>query len=254
MFQMGDLVTPSSGFAGEGKVFKIIKINLNGRKDKTEYKIEAMENVAYVSPEIIWYENELCLIRTIDSLELQLSQNPLRTLASIIGETVENFHFGNIGPLWKERALTRKVVSNSPETIWFNARNIDREEKDMSKILEIYKEKKVKELEQKYDKQLKELEENDPVKVYLKQAEETIKEMLNVEDVTLSINSPYVEFTQETIDAKNKIIQTIRNEKREIDNKIKEIEALLELAPGYEEKIKILRDYEIVDKKKNIIL
>ena len=252
MFQMGDLVTPSSGFAGEGKVFKIIKINLNGRKDKTEYKIEAMEKVAYVSPEIIWYENELCLIRTIDSLELQLSQNPLRTLASIIGETVENFHSGNIGPLWKERALTRKVVSEN--IIWVNAKNIDREVKDMSKILEIYKDKKIKELEQKYDKQLKELEENDPVKVYLKQAEETIKEMLNVEDVTLSINSPYVEFTQETIDAKNKIIQTIRNEKREIDNKIKEIEALLELAPGYEEKIKILRDYEIVDKKKNIIL
>lgn len=248
MFKIGDLVTPRPAFVNDGKVFQIIDVDLQ----KEQYKIEPKEKVYCRFPINYWKEHELYLVRTIDSLELQLSQNPLRTLASIIEETVENFHFGNIGPLWKERELTRKVVSEN--TTWFNARNIDKEEKDMSKILEIYKEKKVNELEQKYDKQLKELEENDPVKVYLKQAEETIKEMLNVEDVTLSINSPYVEFTQETIDAKNKIIQTIRNEKREIANKIKEIEALLELAPGYEEKIKILRDYEIVDKKKNIIL
>ena len=37
-------------------------------------------------------------------------------------------------------------------------------------------------------------------------------------------------------------------------NKIQEIQALLELAPNYEEKMQILRDYDIIDKKKNIVL
>ena len=160
--------------------------------------------------------------------------------------------------LFKQRILgIWDLEKDNPFTIGIDTiqpNKNEKEGKDMLKILEIYKDKKEKEIEQKYDAQLNELEENDPLKVYLKQAEETIKEMLNVEDVTLCINSPCVELTQETIDAKNKIIEVIRNEKRKINNKIKEIEALLQLSPDYQESLKILRDYEIIDKKKNILL
>lgn len=132
--------------------------------------------------------------------------------------------------------------------------NKNKEENNMLKILEIYKEKKTKEIEQKYDKQLEDIEENDPISVYLKQTEEAIKEMLNSENVKLIINSDVFEFTKETIDKKNEIINTIRTEKAKIKAQIEEIEALLELAPNYEEKLQILRDYGIIDKRKNIIL
>lgn len=130
----------------------------------------------------------------------------------------------------------------------------NKEENNMLKILEIYKEKKTKEIEQKYDEQLKDIKENDPISVYLKQTEEAIKEMLNSENVKLIINSDVFEFTKETMDKKNEIINTIRTEKAKIKAQIEEIEALLELAPNYEEKLQILRDYGIIDKKKNIIL
>lgn len=132
--------------------------------------------------------------------------------------------------------------------------NKNKEENNMFKILEIYEEKKTKAIEFKYDKQLEELKANDPISVYLKQTEEAIKEMLNSDNVKLIINSDVVEFTKETIDKKNEIINTIRTEKAKIKAQIEEITALLELAPNYEEKLQILRDYGIIDKKKNIIL
>lgn len=130
----------------------------------------------------------------------------------------------------------------------------DKEEKDMLKILEIYGNKQIKKIEQKYYKQLKDIEKNDPISVYLKQTEEAIKEMLNSDNVSLVLNSDTMEFTQETVDKKREIIDTIETERAKIKAQIEEITALLELAPNYEEKLQILRDYGIIDKKKNIVL
>lgn len=134
-----------------------------------------------------------------------------------------------------------------------SANNI-KEEKDMLKILEIYKEKKTREIEQKYDEQLLELECNDPVNTLVRETEEKLKEMLNSDNVLLVLNSDTMEFTQETIEKRKKIIDIIHQEKKELNDVIKEIESLLELAPNYEEKLQILRDYGIIDKKKNIVL
>lgn len=142
-----------------------------------------------------------------------------------------------------------------PEIFRGSEININIKEKDkMLKILEIYEEKKVAEIERKYDKQLEELEANDPVTVCVKQAEDTLKEMLNTENLRLIVNGDVLEYTQETIDKRKEIINTIKNEKRTLKDQISEIEALLELAPNYEEKVQILKDYGIMDKKKNVIL
>ena len=122
----------------------------------------------------------------------------------------------------------------------------------MLKILEIYKEKKTKEIEQKYDKQLEDLDNNDPVTLLIKETEEAIKEMLNSENVRLVISSDVLEFTQETLEKRKAIIDIIHKEKEELNNVIKEIEALLEFAPNYEESTKILLAYDIIDKKGKI--
>lgn len=144
--------------------------------------------------------------------------------------------------------LCEKTIESTPYV------DYRKEEEHMLKLLEIYKDRKVREIETKYDKQLEELEANDSVQVFIKESEEIIKEMLNTEVVKLTLHSDVVEYTQETIDKKNEIINTIRDEKNKLNIKMNEISALLELAPNYEEKVKILRDYDIMDKKKNIIL
>lgn len=134
--------------------------------------------------------------------------------------------------------------------------NFNKKENTM-KILELYKEKQTKLIEHKYDKQIEELENNDKLRVYFEQVKETVKEILELKENEMcefNLYTPMVSLTKETIQKKEEIIKLICEEKAELNNKIEEIQALLELAPNYEEKIRILRDYGIIDKKKNIIL
>lgn len=154
----------------------------------------------------------------------------------------------NIMPVLDEKITKETYLQN------ISIGNINKEENNMFKILEIYKEKKTREIEHKYDEQLLELECNDPVNTLVKETEEKLKEMLNSDNVSLVLNSDTMEFTKETVDKRKEIIDTIRMEKAKIKAQIEEITALLELAPNYEEKLQILRDYGIIDKKKNIIL
>ena len=128
----------------------------------------------------------------------------------------------------------------------------NKEENNMLKILEIYKEKKTREIEQKYDAQLEDLEFNDPAQILINETEEKLKEILETDRVILSINSDTISVTSETIEKRNAIIDIIKKEKKELNNVIKEIEALLEFAPNYEESTKILLAYDIIDKKGKI--
>lgn len=154
----------------------------------------------------------------------------------------------NIIPVLDEKITNETNLQN------ISIENINMEENNMLKILEIYKEKKTREIEQKYDAQLEDLEFNDPAQILINETEEKLKEMLETDKVMISVNSDTVNVTPETIEKRNAIIDIIKKEKEELNNVIKEIEALLELAPNYEEKLQILRDYGIIDKRKNIIL
>lgn len=125
----------------------------------------------------------------------------------------------------------------------------NKEENNMLKILEIYKEKKTREIEHKYDEQLLELECNDPINAVIEEAEEKLREMLETDKIMISVNSDTVNLTPETIEKRKVIIDIIHKEKEELNNVIREIEALLEFAPNYEESTKILLAYDIIDKK-----
>ena len=128
----------------------------------------------------------------------------------------------------------------------------NKEGNNMFKILEIYKEKKTREIEHKYDEQLLELECNDPINAVIKEAEETLREMLKTDKVIISVTSDTVTLTPETIEKRKAIIDIIHKEKEELNNVIEEITALLEFAPNYEESTKILLAYDIIDKKGKI--
>ena len=148
--------------------------------------------------------------------------------------------------------FTRSVIIK-PALIQYNTLpNKNKEENNMFKILEIYKEKKTREIEHKYDEQLLELECNDPINAVIEEAEEKLREMLETDKVMISVNSDTVNLTPETIEKRKVIIDIIHKEKEELNNVIREIEALLEFAPNYEESTKILLAYDIIDKKGKI--
>ena len=193
--------------------------------------LDTIKNNDINPPEI----DEYNLMRNIKGIIINKDlENPFFTMYKIKFDIMERNFI--ISPYYDEKDIKKEETNN------------------MLKILKIYEEKKTKEIEEKYDKQLKELEENDPVTIYKKQSEETLKEILDTEELEIIINSDVCEFTKETMDKKKETINTIHNKKRELETQISEIEALLELAPNYEEKIQILKDYGIIDKEKNIVL
>ena len=81
-----------------------------------------------------------------------------------------------------------------------------------------------------------------------KQLEAVIPEKMEKTDINFDVYS----------DETDKLLEDLEKEKDkkldELYQKIEEIKALLQLSPDYQESLKILRDYEIIDKKKNILL
>lgn len=250
MFKIGDLVTPKPAYINDGKVFEIVGIDY--MKNTNTYELRPWEALPDEGICEGWTEDSLYLVRTIESIETEIGKRLVRTISEIIEETVKNFHSNKIGWDWKERDLTRKVVLNSSESIWFNTKNIDKEEQKMLKILELYENKQSQLIRNDYYSKMEEIQKNDVVSVIIeemkKQLEAVIPEKMEKIEIAQDLYS----------DETDKLLEDLEKEKNkkldELHQKIQYIKALLELAPGYEEKIKILRDYEIIDKKKNIIL
>ena len=106
--------------------------------------------------------------------------------------------------------ILRNSVIIKPALIQDNPlSNKNKEENNMLKILEIYKEKKTKEIEQKYDEQLLELECNDPVNILIKETEEKLEEMLNTDVVVVSVNSDTINLTPETLEKRKAITEIL---------------------------------------------
>ena len=253
------------------RTYTIDDITLNGldKNDKTYEKMIFEIFIGAIEKIKKNYDKDFKIIISEPALEqiVRVLQDPIwgkhynikKEHLNILGTTIQlkkeknNFskYEMNYLPMTREIMITPYYPDGYKEE---NKNKTDKENKNMLKILEIYGNKKMKEIEKKYDKQLNDLEENDPISVYVKQTEEAIKEMLNSDNVSLVLNSDTMGFTKETVDKREEIIDTIRMEKSKIKAQIEEITALLELAPNYEEKLQILRDYGIIDKKKNIIL
>lgn len=226
-------------------------IELIKRVKQNKEKNNNKNSVIFISKDYLFKLDELmCKIKWTNLLEQKCNEIGINSIIIKDPDLYTDF--------FVEYDLQTENVYIKPESDLYkeneHSTNNIKEENNMLKILENYQIKKETEIENKYDKQLKDLENSDPVTLLIKETEESIKEILNSENVRLVINSDVFEFTKETVNKRNEIINTIRDEKQKLRTKISEIVSLLDLAPNYEEKLQILRDYDIMDKKKNIIL
>lgn len=122
----------------------------------------------------------------------------------------------------------------------------------MFKILDLYEAKQRNLIMGEYNKRKEKIKENDVVTIIIeemkKQLGTIIPEKMERIDITLNVYS----------DEADKLFEEVEKEKDkkldELNQKMKEIDALLQLAPDYQESLKILRDYDIIDKKKNTLL
>lgn len=264
----GDLVTPSIEYLGHGHVFVVTEVDVEKRICYIElFRENATLGKCDLSPQsckkLIWNYLELDLIRTIESMYREWLTKPFKNLNQIKEETAQKYIKGESLPeIYGSREVEQSLsfdfsdicsgvsVGKFAGTLELNN---EKGEQDILKILELYKMKEIDLIKEKHEEMRKSIIEIDEIQLIIKEMENQVKAIAGEEADAYSFDyrGLYEDKTKKALKeidiAENKTII-------ELNKKIEQIQALLELAPNYEEKIKILRDYEIMDKKKNIIL
>lgn len=164
--------------------------------------------------------------------------------------------------------IIKDIVSNIQNALSFDFKlNIgeEREEKDMNKVLKLYEERKLKEINDKYDKKVEDdynaievvKQYNDLVNNFENKLEELFTSLDNFDNgylVTQCDSNCYKYALSEGM-IKNKIIDKYAEEKiadkLELDNLIGEVDAQLSLSDDLTYQLEVLSRYDIIDKKTN---
>lgn len=143
--------------------------------------------------------------------------------------------------------------------------NEEREEKDMNKVLKLYKERKLKEIDDKYDKKVEDdynaievvKQYNELVMNFESKLEELFKSLENFDNgylVTQCDSNCYKYALSEGM-IKSKISDKYAEEKiadkLELDNLVGEVDAQLSLSDDLTYQLEVLNRYGIIDKKTN---
>ena len=143
--------------------------------------------------------------------------------------------------------------------------NEEREEKDMNKVLKLYEERKLKEIDDKYDKKVDDdynaievvKQYNDLVNNFENKLEELFTSLDNFDNgyLVTQCDSNCYKYTLSEGMIKNKIMDKYAEEKiadkLELDNLVGEVDAQLSLSDDLTYQLEVLNRYGIIDKKTN---
>lgn len=248
MFKIGDIVRPKKGFLGHNYIFKIIKIESTPFEDDLyklqgiAQKLDLMYGPAFYQHDLImkaeqinWKEEELELTSNV---ELRYNVSNLDDINDI-AET--NSEFLN--------QYAKKLIKECEVKI----NKINEEEKEME-ILDLYKERKNQLLMNNFYKERQEIIEEDEIQKIKEEMIKQINIILDNEErnekfETLVPGIAKNVFTKQTQEKINKLEIDLDSEKDKLYNTIQEVRALFELTDDYNERIKILKNYDILDKK-----
>lgn len=234
MFKVGDIVTPKENCIGNGYYFQVEQIELSPFDDNT-YKLKRIEqkldplkgsipsqlNTIKSVEFALWKEEDLYAVKTLDSTAtLKISPYDVST----------------------------SIKSYNLEGIKESINKINKEEKEM-KILDLYEERKRKAIEKEYA-EAKEIARKDD------EIQKIIIEMTNQVNTILENqgSTAIYEFKPSLVTAKTQerfemLEKGKDKEIEELRSTLEEIRALFELTDDYNERIKILKNYDILDKK-----
>lgn len=119
------------------------------------------------------------------------------------------------------------------------------EEKEM-KILNIYMDKMLVKIDREYREKREEILKSDEIK---NKVENFRKELEKEYKIYAGINLDIANKTEETLKLINELEEETAKKEKELKEKIREVEVQLEITETYEQKIDVLVNYEILDKK-----
>jgi len=234
MFKIGDIVRPKKGFIGHEYCFKIIEVEMNPFDDNS-YKLQGIKqdlvpllgstsrqvNIIVQVEELWWKENTIELTSNVklryDSPNINVSDYKGIVLEKMEKEILK---------------LNDKV----------------KEEKEMN-ILEIYKERKIKTLEKEFSEAKKVAIEEDEIQKIIIEMTNQVNTILENEDSDTRYESHPNLYTSKTEAKLNELNDKYHEQIEELRSTLDEIRALFELTDDYNERIKILKNYNILDKK-----
>lgn len=127
-----------------------------------------------------------------------------------------------------------------------------KEQDPIDEILEIYRKEAIKYIDEITDKKIQDIRKSSKLgKIFEKVFNQSQKEIKNVypDNYEIMKNKIYISFDNDDVTQReiDDLIE-IRNKQIEnYDEKIKKVKALLAIAETYEQKIEILKNYEILD-------
>lgn len=240
MFKVGDIVRPKKGFSGHNYIFKISRENPFQddlyKLQRIEQKLDLMYGPASRQVDIIkrveetwWREKD---IELTSNVELRYNVSNLDDINDI-AET--NSEFLN--------QYAKKLIKECEIKI----NKMNEEEKEM-KILDLYKERKSKILEKELLEAKEAVRKEDEIQSIIIEMTNQINTILENQDSDTRYESHPNLYTSETEKKLDKLNQKYYEEIETLRSTLEEIRALFELTDDYNERMKILKKYGILNK------
>lgn len=234
MFKIGDIVRPKKGFMGHNYCFKIIEVEMN-RFDDNEYKLQGIKQ--NFDPLLGSTSYHVSIIDKVE--ELWWKENTIELTSTVkLRYDVPNIKMSDY----------EGIVLDEMEKTLLKLNDKYKEEKEMQ-ILDLYEERKRKAIEKEYAEAKEIARKDDEIQKIIIEMTNQVNTILENQGSTAIYEfkpSLVTAKTQERLDmlgkGKDKEIEELRST-------LDEIRALFELTDDYNERIKILKNYDILDKK-----
>ena len=241
MFKVGDIVRPKKGFSGHNYIFKISGENPFQddlyKLQRIEQKLDLMYGPASRQVDIIkrveetwWREKD---IELTSNVELRYNVSNLDDINDI-AET--NSEFLN--------QYAKKLIKECEIKI----DKINEEEEEMQ-ILDLYEEKRVKALEKELLEAKAKVKEEDEIQNIILEMTSQVNTILKNQGRKIIYEFKPNLITLETEAKLDELEEKHHKQIEELRSTLREIRALFELTDDYNERIKILKNYDILDKK-----
>lgn len=234
MFKVGDIVRPKKGFIGHNYCFKIIEVEMNPFDDNT-YKLQGIKQD--LDPLLGSTSYQVSIIDKVE--ELWWGEKHIELTSTVkLRYDVPNIKMSDYKGIVLEK-MEKEILKLNDKV---------KEENEM-KILDLYEERKTKLIIDEYSKAEKEAKKEDEIQSIILEMTDQVNTILKNQNKKITYEFEPNLITLETEIKIDKLKDKRHEELEELRSTLDEIRALFELTDDYNERIKILKNYDILDKK-----
>lgn len=234
MFKVGDIVRPKKGFMGHNYCFKIIEVEMNPFDDNT-YKLQGIKQD--LDPLLGSTSYQVSIIDKVE--ELWWEEKHIELTSNVkLRYDVPNINVSDY----------KSIVLDEMERNLLKLKNKVKEGNEMQ-ILDLYEERKTKLIIDEYSKAEKEVKKEDEIQSIILEMTDQVNTILKNQNKKITYGFEPNLITLETEIKIDKLKDKRHEELGKLRSTLDEIRALFELTDDYNERIKILKNYDILDKK-----